>query len=360
MRSAALLIVALGLSFIASACSSDDGSGLEANGAGVNGSNGIDGAADAAVGNEAGVDDADAGVRDARIDDPLCQFGGEGSQGRGEPCGCQNDCSGDEPICARELTDLLGDGYCTEPCGPGGTCPEAFDCAELGPLSFCQACLGGEPAGLDEPCRCDSDCGTVNVSGQSRQMSCPSGQCVVTGCVPTTALGCPDGQFCELVGLDAQCVTCINETPGAAGADCSCARDCATNLECVSGQCRTTCASVDDCEPGQECRTSVLGSSTCVEPAPTCTGSASLPLGSPCSCNADCAADAPLCLSTEILGGNNVGFCTRRPCDISSADACASESPLPFSCCQVPFVFPATCLPGPLADQLADLLTCGP
>jgi hypothetical protein len=334
-------------------CSSDEAAELS-------GDAGLPGGGDASVDAGAGSG-LDAGsIADGGFDNPLCQFGGAGTQAPGEACGCGADCQGEEPVCARRLDDLLGDGYCSQACAPDGSCPDGLECLELGPVSFCQACAGGEPAGLDEPCVCDSDCGSIAVGGQRRGMSCVGGRCAVTNCVPTTAIGCPDGQFCELSGLEPVCITCLRDTPGSQGDACACQRDCGRDFECAGGECRRQCETSADCAEGRECRVPPLGPSTCVDPAPTCTQTATGTLGAPCTCNADCAPESPVCLSTELLGDFTAGFCTQRPCDISDPEACTSEGPIAFSCCRVPVVFPATCIPGAAAEQLGDVLTCGP
>lgn len=302
----------------------------------------------------------DAGADAGRIN-PLCQFGGQQTQGFGEPCGCGPDCVATASTCARNviIRQPLADSYCTSGCASDADCPSGFGCWTLPPAPFCERCAAAPGSRtIDEACICDADCGSVLVDNQPVALSCRNDRCTRVGCIPVVNRGCPPSYQCQLVGTETQCVRCINATPASRYQPCSCQNDCARSLDCVDGRCRERCTADSDCLSGEDCEIALVGSGYCRQPPSQCDPSADRALGLPCRCNAECSAAAPQCLIQSITSSIGVGFCSIRPCDRSQPSPCGSSG---FSCCEIPLLFPPSCVSGVVAVGLRALTaTCAP
>lgn len=306
---------------------------------------------------------SDGGVsRDGgSFENPLCLANGDGSRTFGEDCGCNADCAADAPRCARNLlVDLEGPSYCTIDCPQSG-CPAGYACLEgFGPVEpFCQRCASPEPGGLElgQSCVCDRDCGSMQIDGGQTGLVCRDGLCAVTQCVPVIDRGCPEDHACELRGAETVCIACIAESPRDDGEACGCRRDCASGLVCAEGTCRTPCEGDEDCGPDEACDVPLVGEGLCAPEPEDCDADGGAGLGDLCSCNADCASDAPVCVRQSLSSSVAVGFCTVRPCDRRESDPCGDPA---FSCCEVPLLFEPTCLDSRLTEPLGDLLLCSP
>lgn len=322
--------------------------------------------------------EADAGVLDASIDassgtpdasadaggssNPLCLFGGFMTQGQGQECGCGEDCRPSAPRCARNLVvDLTGPSYCTTGCTDSPMCEPGFACFDNFGIGepFCQRCETNVPGSIDidESCICDEDCGTAQVGGSDRDLTCRNSLCSVVGCIPFTVLGCPDGYFCELQGIEPICQRCQNQAPAAENGSCGCQTDCESGLVCREGACRRPCQTDQDCGPNTVCNNELIGESLCAPSPPGCTQTRTSSIGEVCVCNSDCAPSAPTCTRLTFTGSASVGICTVRPCDRADPMACPGTG---FSCCEVPLILAPTCLDSRLTDPLGAILTCGP
>jgi hypothetical protein len=311
---------------------------------------------------------ADADSTSGPLDDLLCISNADHSRTQGQECGCDNDCDASAPLCRRDLRqDLLGISYCTDVCQSDNDCATGFGClSELaiipipGLEPFCRRCATPTPGSLQpgDDCICGRDCGGSGF----RPGLCYQGQCALQGCADGI-FTCPSGSECDRP-LDQPlgvCLTCLQSTPQPEGADCKCSTDCASPTECKEGTCRALCTDASQCGPDQECREQLNGDRWC-EDKPLLCFSTSLPLGTPCVCDANCGSEAPICLRQNIAG-INVSICTRRPCDRSDSASCATSgiNLANARCCELPLVMPSTCLPSLVIDQIGiGALLCSP
>ncbi len=95
----------------------------------------------------------------------------------------------------------------------------------------------------------------------------------------------------------------------------------------VSGYCTTEClpSDTEDCSNGYLCQAATdRDDNVCALPGPpTLPGNGTLPFGSPCTQDADCAGSGASCGYVDNLDGTIDTFCT-SPCDTSSANSCGT------------------------------------
>jgi hypothetical protein len=305
------------------------------------------------------------------LDGLLCLSNGDQSRTQGQECGCDNDCALDTPLCRRDLRqDLLGVSYCTSECQSDRDCTTGFGCLTdlaLIPIDglepFCRRCATQTPGSLQpgDDCICNLDCDSVGL----RPGLCYEGQCALQGCADGAGgfFSCPQGSECDrpLTQPLGVCLTCLQSTPQPEGADCKCSTDCASPTECKEGTCRKLCADASECGSNQECREQLNGDRWC-EDKPLLCFNTSLPLGTPCVCDANCSSEAPICLRQNIAG-INVSICTRRPCDRADTASCDTGgiNLAQARCCEIPLLMPSTCLPSLVIDQIGvGALLCSP
>jgi hypothetical protein len=272
----------------------------------------------------------------------------------GDPCGCQADCADSNPLCLPQGDER----YCTTECKTIDACPDGFECAarllDLGMPSYCVQCAATPGvAEIGNACACDSDCGSYG----TRPLSCLDRTCTLSPCMPVGPNSCPDGYACETGNGSSRCVQCVQPSPAPAGSSCGCKDDCQSGLVCADGACAVSCDTDDACPPGQECREGIDGQGACTPVSTTCTGTQDGSPGSPCTCNADCSDEAPVCL-TESVAGFDTGFCVTRPC--STSESCAPGVGGAYRCCTIPLVLSATCIPAAMASQIDAMAVCGP
>ncbi len=359
------------------ACSPQDAEPSGAGSAGTAGQSGASGAAasgkadsgpEASPGGSAGGNAGNAGNSCASGTGGAAGGAGEGGSGAsfgaclhgtqsaelGEPCGCQADCAGTNPLCLPQGDER----YCTTECETIEACPDGFECAawllDLGMPSYCVQCAATPGvAEIGDACACDSDCGSYG----TRTLTCLDRTCTLSPCMPVGPNSCPDGYACETGNGSSLCVPCMQPSPAPAGSACQCKNDCQSGLVCADGACAVSCDTDDACPPGQECREGIDGKGACTPVSTTCTGTGDGGPGSPCACNADCGNDAPVCL-TESVAGFATGFCVTRPC--STTEACVPGVGGAYQCCQIPLVLSATCIPAAMASQIDAMAVCGP
>ena len=279
---------------------------------------------------------------------------GSNSADLGDPCGCQADCADSNPLCLPQGDER----YCTTECETIDACPDGFECAawllDLGMPSYCVQCAATPGvAEIGDACACDSDCGSYG----AKPLSCLDRTCTITPCMPVGPNKCPSGYACETGNGSSRCVECIQPSPSPAGSSCGCKDDCQSGLVCDDGTCAVSCDADDACPSGQECREGIDGQGVCKTVSPTCKGTQDGGPGSPCTCNADCSDEAPICL-TESVAGFDTGFCVTRPC--STTEACSPGVGGAYQCCQIPLVLSATCIPAAMASQIDAMAICGP
>ncbi|MBO6939214.1 MAG: hypothetical protein JJ863_29860 [Deltaproteobacteria bacterium] len=217
-------------------------------------------------------------------------------------CTTSADCPSDRPICQATATG----GVCVGGCETDGDCVSG-SCIE----GACVECLAEAGTVLPtDACGCDADCAGTDAV-------CAEGVCTAD-CEET---GCPEGLLCE--GAPAECVTCEADTR-AEGATCGCDDQCAGALDCIGGFCSEACDFDETCGDG-ECGHEVAVPASCRPADEACFGAGDGALGEECSCNRDCAIDAPFCVG--FFAGGDRGFVC--------SDVCGAEDPCPagFECC---------------------------
>ena len=141
-----------------------------------------------------------------------------GPRSFGAPCDQDTQC----------ISDTCRGGICTRACGASAACPSGFHCRA-------SLCVRGDLGGPGAECVGDEDCG----------MSAP--ECVDAGgdmlcAAPCDAMGaCPFGLECTMTPDGERCVQ-----PGKALGE-----SCASNEECRTGICATTCSRI--CDPATPC-----------------------------------------------------------------------------------------------------------
>ena len=166
-----------------------------------------------------------------------------------QPSTFRFDCSADSEC---DADQICAEGLCQQPCGGD----EDADCPGDAPI-----CLNGYCSSLcpldSEVCPAPQSC--VELPAEFSGFGIDTGSSGVCLLACTDDSGCSNGEVCDAdSGL---CFPDFGSTGGEAGGDtegsgdgtCATVDDCEAGQDCVMGFCATTCAMADECEAGQDC-----------------------------------------------------------------------------------------------------------
>ena len=275
---------------------------------------------------------------------------GEGSLG--EACTCDEGCGVSAPRCTRDrLLEPEGASYCTLGCAADpASCPLGYECTEgasSGGAPFCARCASETPGvvPLGELCLCDADCEGL--------ASCGEGTCRVADCLVSDPSSCPEGFGCEAgPGFATYCAECVavGGVPAAEGQPCGCSAECEAGLVCRRGACSAPCELEEECG-ARSCIHRTTETASCQDPILDCIASGGSGPGGACDCNADCGADAPICLLGS-LGDVAIDRCVR------GCVPDAGDCPAGTQCCGADRVLAPTCLPDDVVGALGSMIQC--
>ncbi|MCB9525327.1 MAG: hypothetical protein H6702_18405 [Myxococcales bacterium] len=216
-----------------------------------------------------------------------------GPAAAGEACAEDADC--DSQVCSA--------GVCLARCVDG--CAAGDACLPLHTLAVCVTAGAGGDEAL---CGVGADCASGVCRGGRCTVACPEGVCPHDRvCRPYQTLSlcerrcaasaeCGERAACALVAGLTQCVT---RGPGAAGAPCGGASDCASAVCTDDGLCAAPCGVDGSCPGGFACRTDLTGS--------TCRPAGVGGLGEACADDLGCASG--LCAAGRCSVGCAAGTC---------------------------------------------------
>ncbi|PTL77418.1 MYXO-CTERM sorting domain-containing protein [Vitiosangium sp. GDMCC 1.1324] len=246
----------------------------------------------------------------------------------GTPCSVTLDCNADESICLQEIVRTSGSvgwegGYCSVPCGSGGTaCPSGSTCVATRGSTYClKQCQPDVATACREDYICEPDATAGNV------------------CIPTCVYeaDCQSGFTCRI--CDGRCIP--KKTPGVSIGDaCTDDAQCGTGQVCLKvnghpqGICSQPCGTgaCSSCPDGSTCQQ--VGSSKASMCVSTCSRGtcdsklqcAPFPGGTtgclpPCRTQADCPAGATCGGNGQCLGGSVPTDAGCSSCGPSESDA---------------------------------------